>query len=70
MTYFQFHLVFMLLAVFSIKTTISKLVSNSLETNCRVLCLQTSRKTQYCSEDSKKALAFSFSWGKVRVKHL
>lgn len=54
MTYFQFHLVFMLLDM----------------TNCRVLCLQTSRKTQYCSEDSKKALAFSFSWGKVRVKHL
>ncbi|XP_036928677.1 uncharacterized protein LOC119005212 isoform X4 [Acanthopagrus latus] len=29
--------------------------------------IQTTRKTQYCSEDSKKALAFSFSWGKVQV---
>ncbi|XP_042337544.1 uncharacterized protein LOC121938350 [Plectropomus leopardus] len=29
--------------------------------------VQTARKTQYCSDDSKKAAAFTFSWGKVRV---
>ncbi|KAK5917352.1 hypothetical protein CgunFtcFv8_012249 [Champsocephalus gunnari] len=29
--------------------------------------IQTTRATQYCSEDSKKAAAYTFSWGKVRV---
>nr|XP_033499074.1 uncharacterized protein LOC117267333 isoform X1 [Epinephelus lanceolatus] len=29
--------------------------------------IQTTKKTQYRSEDSKKATAYTFSWGKVRV---
>ncbi|XP_063764454.1 uncharacterized protein LOC134881215 isoform X2 [Eleginops maclovinus] len=29
--------------------------------------IQTTRTTQYVSEDSKKAAAYTFSWGKVRV---
>ncbi|XP_044023797.1 uncharacterized protein LOC122862399 isoform X3 [Siniperca chuatsi] len=29
--------------------------------------IQMTRKTQYCSDDSKKAAAYTFTWGKVRV---
>ncbi|XP_070776760.1 uncharacterized protein [Enoplosus armatus] len=32
--------------------------------------IQTTRKTQYCSDDSKKAAAYTFTWGTVRVMRL
>ncbi|XP_023286175.1 uncharacterized protein LOC111672837 isoform X1 [Seriola lalandi dorsalis] len=30
--------------------------------------IQTTRRTQYCCDDSRKAAAYTFTWGKVRVR--